>query len=191
MPTHTPLVHWRCQRCEGRQPFRSSDRFRVNAQKKRLDVWLVYRCVTCGLSHNLPVLERVSRSEIDPERYQAFLRNDRDTAWRCAFDDELFRREGADVEANVDFAVEGEEPTGDAGEVAVEVEAPFPLGVRLDRVLARKLGISRSRVLELAKAGAIRVGAEGAPGAEGGRSVKRKLRQPLRLTLDLGALTRA
>ena len=37
-----------CGACGAEAAFASTGQFRVNAQKKRLDVWLVYRCTTCG-----------------------------------------------------------------------------------------------------------------------------------------------
>ena len=54
-----PLAVRRCRRCDRARPFRSSGRFRVNANGRRLDIWLVYRCTACEASWNRPVHERV------------------------------------------------------------------------------------------------------------------------------------
>ena len=60
----TPRILRRCARCDQVRPFRSSDRFRVNANGRKLDVWLVYRCDACGVSWNRTLLERRTPEEI-------------------------------------------------------------------------------------------------------------------------------
>src|SRR5262247_3658903 len=80
-----PRVDRRCPRCGGPRRFVSSDKFRINAQKRRLDVWLIYKCEACDFTWNLTVLERVLPEEIDAGRYRRFLDNDREEAWACAF----------------------------------------------------------------------------------------------------------
>src|SRR4051812_26733389 len=63
----------------------SSRKFRVNANKRRLDVWLIYHCASCECSWNLEVVARAMPEEIGTERLDAFQRNDPITAQRCAF----------------------------------------------------------------------------------------------------------
>ena len=69
-PAHSPRVLRRCPGCDVTRPFASSGRFRVNGQKRRLDVWLIYKCVHCDATWNRTVLERVTPESIDPARYQ-------------------------------------------------------------------------------------------------------------------------
>ena len=68
-PSHprTPPRPWlACSRCRGIKPFRCSEKFRLNANGKRLDAWLIYRCASCDNTWNRPVLERRNRRDIDP-----------------------------------------------------------------------------------------------------------------------------
>lgn len=144
-PLHTPALLRRCARCDEVRPFASSDRFRVNAQGRRLDVWLIYRCLHCEQTWNRPVLERVRPEDIPEDRYNAYLGNDRETAWDVAF------QPGAGSIAPVeDFAVDVSHASG-----RVRLSMPWPVPVRLDRVLARGLGWSRSQVKKATKIGHI------------------------------------
>jgi hypothetical protein len=65
-----------CQRCGGPQRFHCADRFRVNANGKRIDVWLLFHCDRCGGTARLPVLERVPVARIPSSRLLAFEAND-------------------------------------------------------------------------------------------------------------------
>src|SRR5262245_54328852 len=82
---HTPRVPRRCPRCDTTRDFVSSDRFRLNAQKRRVDVFLVYRCPACDFTWNAEVIARATPEEIGPARYALLQENDAATAWRCAF----------------------------------------------------------------------------------------------------------
>ena len=42
VPLHTPRVIRRCSRCDTTRNFACTEKFRVNAQKRLLDVWLIY-----------------------------------------------------------------------------------------------------------------------------------------------------
>ena len=74
--------------CSGTRRFRTSEKFRVNAQKKRIDVWLVYRLRI--LRGELEFAD--PRTRRDGERYRklstlsGFMQNDEALARRYAFD---------------------------------------------------------------------------------------------------------
>jgi hypothetical protein len=130
----TPRVPRRCPRCDAPRRFVSSGKFRVNAQKRQLDVWLVYNCPGCDASWNAPIVERAAPEDIPGlERYHE---NDAAVAWRCAF-----AAPGAD--RAVRFRVE--RPAA-APPLTVRLELADPLAVRLDRLLAGELGLSRAEI---------------------------------------------
>lgn len=151
LPLRTPHVLRGCPRCNGQRPFASSDRFRVNASGRKLDVWLIYRCVECDFTWNLTVLERATPESIGAARLAAFHRNDTALAWSCAFDAALLRRAGARSEPATPVRVErGALPEGPA---ALRFTLPLPVQIRLDRLLAQELGVARSRLSELVEEG--------------------------------------
>lgn len=144
VPVRTPLVVRACPRCAGPRPFASTHRFRVNASGRRLDVWLIYRCAACAFTWNLTVIERTTPEAIGSARLDAFTQNDVVTAWSCAFDESLHRRAGAHIEPSTPVRVERDPlPPGSA---TVQLVLPFPVKVRLDRLLAQELGVPRSRL---------------------------------------------
>jgi len=144
LPVRTPRVLRTCPRCNTRREFASSDRFRVNASGRRLDVWLIYRCVSCDFTWNLTVMERRTPESIGAARLQAFLQNDPCAAWSCAFDGALLGRAGAQLEGSTPVAVERAPLV--AGWVSVQLAVPFPVQVRLDRLLAQELRVPRSGI---------------------------------------------
>ncbi len=139
-----PRVRRVCPRCDVERAFVSSDRFRVNAQKNLLDVWLVYRCAHCDFTWNLEVLARRTPAEVGAARLRAFHENERDAAWGCAFDRVLLARAGVRADAEVAHRVE--RPPFAAGPLEIRLVVPRPLGVRLDRLLACELAVARGRV---------------------------------------------
>ena len=135
-PVEPPALLKRCPRCGERRPFRSSGRFRINAQGRRLDIWLIYRCESCDQTHNRTVHSRVPPERLCPTRYAAYLANDEDVAREVGFGPCDMPTRATD-----DFVLDISQPSD-----RFRLDVPWPLRVRLDRVLARGLGWSRSTV---------------------------------------------
>lgn len=142
-----PLIN--CNRCNGLRAYDSSGKFRVNANGKRIDAWLIYRCVGCDNSWNFGILERCNRRDIEPALLQALESNDPALARRHAFDVVALRSRIGRVEEFSEAAVL-KEVLGDKPENTTALELQLgletPTALRLDRLLARELGISRSRL---------------------------------------------
>jgi hypothetical protein len=137
-PERTPHVVRSCPRCGCARPFVSSDRFRVNASGRKLDVWLIYRCAHCDFTWNLTVLERMTPETIGPPRLAAYHDNDRETAWRCAF--------AVQTDDDVPVRVERAPLPPAPATIAIRFELVHEVKVRLERLLANELGLSRSQV---------------------------------------------
>jgi hypothetical protein len=84
----------RCQGCHRPRRFRCTNKFRVNANGRSIDVWLLFDCCSCGATAKLPVLERVAVSKIGRARLQAFETNDPNAVTAAACDVALLRRAG-------------------------------------------------------------------------------------------------
>lgn len=157
--TVTPSVYpqpWRsCSRCGDVRPFRCSSKFRLNANGKRLDAWLVYKCTVCDDTWNHAVVERRAARDIQPATLAALETNDGALVRRFTFDVVALRKSAHRVEefagAVVHKALLGEAPAeGSVLEIALAV--PFPIALRLDRLLAAQLGVSRNRIVAWARA---------------------------------------
>lgn len=149
--TAAPAALRPCGTCGAEARFESTGRFRVNAQKKRLDVWLIYRCAGCGSVWNCAVISRSRPAGVGRERLERFMGNDPGLALTCALDAGLLKRNGA-RRGPVGFVVEGELPGG-GEDCRVEITAEGLSGIRLAEVLRAKLGLSRSELKRLAAAG--------------------------------------
>ena len=155
-PLQPPLVRRHCSRCSGEMPFACSLKFRTNAHKKRIDVWLIYRCTACAEVWNLPIFERVGIADLPPHTFDAIARNDPDLALRLAFHRCLLERHGVHVEDCPEAAVEwqvasGQPETPRTARISIRIIKPWR--VRLDRLLAQQLGVGRTGLARLHEGG--------------------------------------
>lgn len=156
----SPPRPWRpCRRCETLRPFASSGRFRVNAQKKRLDAWLIYRCAHCEATWNLPLLERQAVGAVDPALLARLTANDAGLAMQLACDETLLRRHSPRLEAGEGARLQRQRLSGGpaAPLLRIEFALSLPCPQRLDRLLAEGLGLSRGEVARLADEGLLEV----------------------------------
>lgn len=89
-------IFHRCGGCGKKREFVNSGKFRVNANGKLVDVWLIYRCVKCKHSWNLTIYERRKPAKISSEEYQKFLDNDMELAWEYGNNMEFLKKNNAD-----------------------------------------------------------------------------------------------
>jgi hypothetical protein len=147
-----------CSRCGEARRFRSSDRVRVNTNGKRVDAWLIYKCTDCDDTWNRPVLERRPVPAIDPDFLMSLRANDADVVRRLAFDVEGLRRRANRVAEFDDVLVLKRVLSGDATSarrLEILCAVPEPVGLRVDRLLANELGLSRSCLQRPAGSGAL------------------------------------
>lgn len=156
-----PLLERHCARCGCPKPFETSGKFRVNANGSRLDAWLIYRCIECGARWNRPVLERRSVHSVPSSVLFALQANDPVMARTCA----LAASPHADVsirQAAAAFTLTRRAVPAKAGApVGLTIWNPDKCRVRLDRVLAEGLNMSRATVLALLDSGSLRLTGEG------------------------------
>ncbi|MER8901586.1 DUF1062 domain-containing protein [Mesorhizobium sp. M0772] len=173
-----PLVH--CNRCSAVKAYRCSDKFRVNANGKRIDVWLIYRCIDCDNSWNFGIFERCNRRDIEPTLLTALESNDPTLARRHAFDVVALRNRVGRVEEFSDVAVQ-KRSLGERGATTLEIRLglEMPTSLRLDRLLAGELGISRSRLQALEEKLVLTVFPEGA------KALRKPAREGTIIRIDL------
>ena len=90
-------VYHRCGGGGKKQEFVNSGKFRVNANGKSVDVWLIYRCKKCKHSWNLTIYERTKPGKISTELFEAFLENDHDTAMLYGRDIDFLKQNHAEL----------------------------------------------------------------------------------------------
>ena len=143
-----------CSGCGGKSTYQNTERFRVNANGNRIDVWLIYLCEKCRHTYNLTVYERVKPASIPTDEYALFLANDGDLALKYGTDRQLFIRNKAEIDGNdINYELIPNE-TADVQSKLI-IENPYELKVRTDKVAAELLGITRSKIKQLEKSGLI------------------------------------
>jgi hypothetical protein len=148
-PLAPPRARRYCPTCKAASEFVCSERFRVNAQKKTIDVWLNYRCSACDGVWKAPVIERRPVSEISSALLAAFLDGDEATVWKYAFDAARLRPHVIRLETDVPVRVERSCThcrCADAGGACIYLDVPLPCDLRLDRLLAAELQVSRAQL---------------------------------------------
>ncbi|MBP3602603.1 MAG: DUF1062 domain-containing protein [Lachnospiraceae bacterium] len=152
MPRKSFRVIRNCSGCGKKTHFINTERFRVNANGNKIDVWLIYQCENCKHTCNLTVYERQKPSSIPKEEYQAFLRNDEEMAAAYGMNMQFFKKNKAEVdaaEAEYDFIRLSECEDGNnenSDRILVQIHNPYNLKLRPERQIAEVLGISGSRV---------------------------------------------
>jgi hypothetical protein len=176
IPATAPEPRLNCNRCRATTRFRTSGKIRVNANGKRLDAWLIYRCTSCDNTWNRPVLERRHVSTIDPHLLASLQANDPDLSRRLAFEKvrRTFKMEHLDdVTVRKEVVSESARPTCRLEIVCV---APETTGLRVDRLLSTELRLSRSRIQSMQNTGHLEASPEG---------LRRPLRNGLHVRIGL------
>ena len=159
-PKDAPQPLIACNRCGCNKPFQSSGKFRLNAQGKRLDAWLIYKCTSCQNTWNCPIWERLNIRETDPVLMEALHLNDQVLAKSLAFDIERLRQHTRQVKECADMDVHKElvsNPARPWSALEIVMIVPFSTSSRTDRLLASELGLSRARIRTFEKNGILRL----------------------------------
>ncbi|MFE0463120.1 DUF1062 domain-containing protein [Kitasatospora sp. NPDC058965] len=154
-----PTVVRPCPDCDSTR-HRASGKIRVNANHKLLDVWLLLSCTGCDRTSKVPVHERVHVSSLDPARLVAFENNDPAVVRELMMSASLARRNGYRLDWAGTWVLEapGPVPTGDAsGPLTVQVGFDLPAPVRVELILMRGLGLSRTAVRRMVADGRVRL----------------------------------
>lgn len=161
-----PTVIRHCKKCGQARSFVCSGRFRVNAQKQLLDVWLIYKCPECDDTWNAAIFSRVSPRSIQRDVLDGLHDNDAALVRRYALDGEVLHRCGAELELPA-LDTDGDIPAP-GRRTLIELCPECALPMRISAILRAHLGLSRSELTALAAAGRVRL-------AQGGDILRAKL----------------
>ena len=155
-----PLLIKKCSHCDSDR-FYCCDKFRMNAQKKNIDVWLIYRCVKCDNTCNMTLLSRTKPDLIDKKLFHSFSMNDREVAWQYAFSAGVASRNNLQldydsVEYEVINTVSLEDILNMSSEIiSIQVKCDFDLSLKLSSLIKRYLPLSSTRLKLLFEKGYI------------------------------------
>ena len=144
--TDFPTIRRRCRTCPSTR-CRTRGRFRVNANHKLLDVWLLALCVRCGQTVKLTVLERVTVRSIRPTVLEGFHDNAPALAAKVLADPQLAHRNDVVLDWTDAWRLETspvELPKADILDVGVHFAQRIPIPP--PTLIATGLGLSRTEV---------------------------------------------
>lgn len=157
---NSPLLIKKCSHCDSDR-FYCSDKFRMNAQKKNIDVWLIYRCVKCDNTCNITLLSRTKPDLIDKVLFHSFSMNDRKAAWKYAFSAELAGRnhlktdyDSVEYEVMDNFSKEDIIRMSDAI-IKIQIKCEFEFNLKLSSLLRRNFLLSSTQLRRLFEQGVI------------------------------------
>ena len=149
LPTCLPLVRRRCHSCAAEE-FRANGKFRVNANHKLVDAWLLVLCAGCGETAKLTVFERARVRSVPRDLLDRLHHNDLDLAAELLREPGLQRRNRISLDWTGAWRLDtgGDEHLGrEAVDVEVRFAARIP--VRPVRLIAEGFGLSRGEVERL------------------------------------------
>lgn len=151
VPTQSFTIIRGCPGCGRKTSYKNMDKFRVNANGSRIDVWLIYQCENCRHTFNLPIYERRKNTSLPASEYQRFLVNDAQLAREYGKNLQLFGKHRAEVDhKSINYELIRLQDTIDEtafeGRVQITIQNPYSLKIRPEKLTAEILGQSASSV---------------------------------------------
>ncbi|MEV4065463.1 DUF1062 domain-containing protein [Nonomuraea dietziae] len=147
--TRLPLLRLHCLGCRSAVATAAEGKFRVNANGKLLDVWLLVHCVSCDQTSKITVRERVPVRSVDPVQLHGFETNDPALVIQTLLDPLIARRNRFSLDWKDAWRLHTpppHQPADPGWPTRVEVEFLDPVPIRPERLIAHGLGISRSEI---------------------------------------------
>ena len=152
-----PTVVRPCVDCSATR-HRPSGKFRVNANGKLLDVWLLLCCTACGRTSKVNVHERVHVRALDHARLLAYQSNDPAMVREMTMSASLAAKNGYRLDWAGTWDLETDTPfysPHDPESLGVLIRFELPAPVRVERLLMLGLGLSRGEVRGMVERGRI------------------------------------
>ncbi|AOR25146.1 DUF1062 domain-containing protein [Clostridium taeniosporum] len=159
IPKNLPIVIRNCPKCNEKVHYINSEKFRVNANKNSIDVWLIYQCEKCKSTWNMAIYERIKPYDINKYEYEEFLSNDKELALKYAFNLSIYNKSKAKVILeHINYALikkKLETYYSTENELIIEIVCKYPIELRVDKLLSDQLKISRNKIKNMHKKGLI------------------------------------
>lgn len=143
-----------CKKCGEKKAFVSSGQFRVNAQKRSLDIWLIYKCSSCDTTWNATLYSRISPQSLKAELLEAFHKNDETLAEEFAMNSDLLQKNGAEI-GQPKYSVIGEEFSFNE-DVTLEIKSRYCTNIKVSSIVREKLHLSQKDYLRRINDGKIK-----------------------------------
>jgi hypothetical protein len=149
--TRLPLLAVRCVTCPSRRATVGNGRFRVNANGKLLDVWLLVNCVSCGRISKLTVHDRVPVRSLPTDLLAGYSANSPSLVVDTLLDPLIARRNRFALDWDGCWELRVPPVPDDPWPLQITVTFDDPVPGRPERLIARGLGISRHEIAQTIK----------------------------------------
>jgi hypothetical protein len=149
--TRLPLLVLPCVDCPEDRATTGVGRFRVNANGKLLDVWLLVNCVGCDRTSRLTVHHRIPVRSLPVHLLEGYTKNCADLVAGVLLDPALARRHRFALDWQGCWELHAPQIEDDPWPLEVRVTFDLPVPVRPEQLIAHGLGISRGEVLRRVK----------------------------------------
>ncbi len=143
-----------CKKCGKKMAFACSEQFRINAQRKYLDIWLIYKCLNCNTTWNATIFSRIYPQSLNPKVLERFHRNDKDLVEQYAMDNDFLRRNGVEVQLS-QYSIIGDSFFPNET-VELEIKSKYFLPVKVSSLIRDTLHISQKEYSQLVIDGKIK-----------------------------------
>jgi hypothetical protein len=153
VPTCLPVILRRCHACAWER-FRATEKFRVNANHKLLDAWLLARCTGCGVTTKLTVLRRMNVRSVRADLLDRLHHNDPGLTTELLQDPVMRRRNRIALDWDNAWRLDtggADQLQDEAIDISVRFAARIP--VRPVRLIAEGFRFSRAEVERLVTEG--------------------------------------
>ena len=140
-----------CKKCGRKNLFACSRQFRVNTQRRYLDIWLIYKCCDCNTTWNATVYSRISPQALKPERLDGFYKNNNELVEKYAMNSQFLQENGVEV-SSPKYSVIGDCFSLNEA-VQLEIKNKHSLSIKVSSVVRSKLLLSEKEYLQLITSG--------------------------------------
>lgn len=148
-----PVLRY-CKKCGKKSTFTCSGQFRINAQRRCLDIWLIYKCLSCDTTWNATIYSRVSPQSLPTDLLDNFYKNDEELVEQYAMNVDFLRGNGVEVGIPL-FNVVGNSFSLDET-VELEIKSKYSCSIKVSSIIREKLQLSQKEYLRLILSGRIK-----------------------------------
>jgi len=156
IPESTPNIIKPCSKCNRKSEYYCSEKFRVNANQSRVDIWLIYKCHKCDSTWKLAIKKGIRPRDLPAGLFDRFINNDSELAWQYAFDRNFLKQHNCVIDyASVKYTIEGNSPH--SGPQWVHIQSPYCFDLKLGVLLANALSTTVGQIKKHVESGVISI----------------------------------
>jgi len=136
----------------------------MNAQKKNIDIWLIYRCIKCDNTYNMTIFSRTRSELINKHLFDKFSENNAEVVWEYAFSHETSRKNNVELDfGSVGYDIHYDNISvedilnSDSEIVIFKIKYPFDFSLKLSSVIRICLKLSANKLNKLIEAKVISI----------------------------------